>query len=70
MGKIAKPVNSKLKPYSDLRDELTIVNNLILKGSKIVIPSTLIKEIKQILHTGHLGFERTRSNARSTMLQY
>ena len=57
----------ELKPYYNRRDELTVVNNLILKGNKIVIPSTLIKEMKQILHTGHLGIERTKSNARSTM---
>ena len=43
------------------------VNNLILKNSRIVILSTLIKEMKQILHTGHLGIERAKSNARSTI---
>ena len=43
------------------------VNNLILKNSRIVILSTLIKEMKQILHTGHLGIEGAKSNARSTI---
>ena len=38
-------LNSELKPYSNFRDELTIVNNLIFKGTKIVIPSTCIKEM-------------------------
>ena len=60
-------LSPELKPYYNLRDELTVVNNLILKGNKIVISSTLIKEMKQILHTGHLGIEMTKSNARSTM---
>ena len=60
MTKIAKPVKY------NLRDELTVFNNLILKDSKLVITSTLIKEIKT-LHTGHLGIERTQSNAISTM---
>ena len=49
-------LSPELKPYYNLRDELTVVSNLILKGNKIVIPST-----------GHLGIERTKSNARSTM---
>ena len=31
------------------------------------MPCTLMKEMKQILYTGHLGIERTKSNARSTM---
>ena len=55
-------LSPELKPYYNLRDELTVVNNLILKGNEIVIPSTLIKEMKQILHTGHLDIERTKSN--------
>ena len=65
--KSRNPLIPELKSYYNLRNELTVVNNLILKGNKIVIPSTLIKEMKQILHTGHLGIERTKSNARSTM---
>ena len=44
-----------------------VLKELILKGSKIVTSSKLIKETKQILHTGHLDIERTKSNARSTM---
>ena len=31
------------------------------------MPSTLKKEMKQILHTFHLGIERTKLNVRSTM---
>ena len=60
-------LNPELKLYYSVRDELTVVNNLILKGRKIVIPRTLIKEMIQILHTDHLGIERTKVNARSTM---
>ena len=60
-------LTSEIKPYYNLKDELNVVKNLILKVNKIVIPSTLIKQMKQILHTGHLGIERTNSNARSTM---
>ena len=48
------------KSYYNLRDELTVVNNLILKCSKIVTPSTLIKETIQILHAGHLGIDKTK----------
>ena len=43
------------------------VNNLTHKSSRIVILSTLIKEMKQILYTGHLGIERAKSSARSTI---
>ena len=33
-------LNTGLKPYQNFRDELTVLNNLIFKGSKIIIPST------------------------------
>ena len=46
---------------------MSLVNNLILKGRKIVIPSLFIKEMKQILHTGLLGIKRTKLSARPTM---
>ena len=37
---LQKQLNSELKPWYSLRDDLTVVNNLILKGSKIVIQNT------------------------------
>ena len=60
-------LNPELNAYYNLTDELTVVNNLILRGSKRVTFSTVIKEMKQILHTGHLCIKRTKLNARSTM---
>ena len=60
-------LNPELKLNYNLRDEVAAVNDLFLKGSKIATPSTLIKEMKHILHTGHLCIDRTKSNARSTM---
>ena len=53
--------------YNNGRDELAVVNNLNLKGIKIAIPSTLVKEMKQVLYTGHPGIKRTKSIAISTM---
>ena len=38
-----------------------------MKGSRLVIPSSLRNELKKIFHTGHLGIERTKSNARSAL---
>ena len=38
-----------------------------MKGARKVIPINLRKEIKQILHAGHLGIERNKYNARSAL---
>ena len=60
-------VPDEIKPYFNHRNELTIVKGIIMKGARIVIPINLRKEIKQILHAGHLGIERTKCNARSAL---
>ena len=60
-------VPDEIKPYFNHRNELTIVKGIIMKGARIVIPINLRKEIKQILHAGHLGIERTKCNDRSAL---
>ena len=42
-------LNPELKAFCNLRDELTIVNNLMFNNGKIAIPSTLTREMNQIL---------------------
>ena len=39
------------------RAELTVVDDIVFKGNKIVIPMTLRKEMLQKIHNGHLGEE-------------
>ena len=45
----------ELIPYFQVRSELSIAEGLIFKGYKIVIPSTLRKEMKERIHMGHMG---------------
>lgn len=56
-----------LNPYFNLKDELTVLRDLILKGSKIVISSTLTHKMKQILHGGHLVIKRVKLNNKLIM---
>ena len=51
-------------PYFNIRDELSIQDGLVLRGERIVIPVTLRKEMKETLHTSHLGIEGTLRRAR------
>jgi hypothetical protein len=55
------------KPFFNVRHELNTVEGLILKGSRIVIPKSLIADMKKQLHHGHLGIERTKDNARNSI---
>ena len=47
-------------------DELTAnkSQNIILKGTRIVIPKSLQETAKKLAHVGHQGIEKTKSLAR------
>ena len=62
-----KDLKENVKPFFNIRDELNTVEGLILKGSRIVIPKSLIADIKKQLHVGHLGIMRTKDNARNSV---
>lgn len=44
-----------LKQYGPFRHEYTYVNSLILRGSKLVIPTSLRPRMLQLAHEGHPG---------------
>ena len=50
-----------------MREEQSTANGIILKGSKMVIPSTMRKAILNKIHKGHLGIEKSRRRARETV---
>ena len=62
-----KQVDERVCMYFNHREELTILDNMILKGVRLVIPKSLRSEMKKLLHTGHLGIEKTRQFARSSL---
>ena len=48
-------------------DEISYHNGLLLRGSRIIVPSSLREEIKNTIHQGHLGMEKCKLRARSTV---
>lgn len=57
-----KPILGELKA---VMTELSVVNGVLLKGSKVVIPTAMRKEILKRIHHGHLGLNKCRARARS-----
>lgn len=53
--------------YYHVRSELNVVNGLLLRGNRIVIPHSLRKQILQRIHEGHLGIEKCKRRARDTV---
>jgi hypothetical protein len=56
-----------LNKYKTYKDTLGLLDGVITKGDKILIPPTLRDECMQEAHTAHLGFEKTFSLARATV---
>ena len=56
-----------LQDFWNYRDELSVLDGLVLKGSHIVIPESCRDEILDQLHEGHFGTDRTKLCARDSV---
>ena len=56
-----------VRPYYDVRDELTIQDELVFKGQQIVVPAVLRKELMEKTHTTHIGIEGCIRRVRETL---
>lgn len=62
-----KDCPTKIQDYWNCRAELTVVDDIVMKGSKIVIPLSLRKQMLQKIHEGHLGEVKCKRRAREVM---
>ena len=53
------------KPYMPVAGELCISGQLVLRGTRIVLPSKLRPQALALAHEGHLGIVGTKQNLRS-----
>ena len=50
----------QLRNFWSYRDELSILDGLVLKGTRIIIPEACHDEVLVKLHQGHFGVEGTK----------
>ena len=43
------------------------MHGIILKGNRIIVPSSMRPEMRKLLHSGHLGIEKTKTRACSSL---
>ena len=60
-------VPAPVKPYIHVADELTVQNDLLLRGSRIVIPVSLQVEVLERLHSAHQGVHKCRQRAQQSV---
>lgn len=56
-----------LAPFYQRRNELTLQAGCVMWGVRVIIPSSLRKQILEELHSGHLGVVKMKALARSFM---
>ena len=57
----------ELHPYWNDRTELSVINDVIFRGQRLVIPKLMRRSILQHLHASHQGETRTLQRARQTV---
>ena len=55
-----------LRGYFNFREELAIIDGLILKGHQCVIPSALHDKALKLLHHSHMGIVKMKGIARTS----
>ena len=60
-------VSDQLKPYWNVRSDITEIKGVLYKGNQIIIPNSLRKEILNKLHYCHLGINKTLLRAQETV---
>ena len=58
---------AEVLPFYDIRDTLSVEDELIVKGERVLIPKSLRKEIKDKLHAAHMATDSMIRRARRTV---
>ena len=60
-----RSVKQNMHPFSQVKNELSVVEDIILRGSRVFIPMKFRNYIMEELHSSHQGIIATKSLARS-----
>ena len=62
-----REVLSEIQPYWTFREELTIEDGIVLKGTQIVVPHKKHQAALQLIHERHLGLGKCELRAKDTV---
>ncbi|UYV66978.1 K02A2.6-like, partial [Cordylochernes scorpioides] len=60
-------LSAEAKAFWCLRYEMSVIDGLLMRNSRIYIPKSLRSKVLNSLHEGHLGIEKCRGRARSSV---
>ena len=61
-------VSECLRPYVDLRDELVVQDVLVFKGARLVVSTSMRKELMSVAHSTRIGIEGCLTRVRVFVL--
>jgi len=67
---VSKPeVAPELRTFFDVQSELSVTNSgrCLLRGSRVIIPTTLRRQLLELAHEGHPGISRMKSKCRTAI---
>ena len=59
-----KLISPELRSFYSVRHELTVVDDLLLRGTRLIIPECMRYTVLNKLHSGHLGIVKSRERAK------
>ena len=59
--------NNCPRPYVTFVDELSVVDGVLLKGQRVVVPGSMKTQMLTLIHEGHLGIEKCKRRARDIL---
>ena len=62
-----KDVPAMIRPYWNYRDEITVIDGIMFKSRKIIIPKALRSGMLGRIHTGHMGVQKCKERARDVL---
>ena len=63
----AENIQPEIRQFYEHKDDLTVENNLIMKGNTVIIPAKLREHVMNILHKTHLGIMKTKQLAHDSV---
>jgi transposase InsO family protein len=60
-------VPPEVRPYFTFRDEITYEEQLLFKGSRLIVPSTMRTDMLQRIHEAHMGIVKCKQLARDIL---
>ena len=67
MAQVNQTSSPSLQPFRTFREELTVEDGLILKGTIIIIPTKQWEAFLKLIHEGHLGLNKYKLHAKETV---